>query len=92
MHMAAEYGIVDFDWSNAKALWANTKPMNCEAWLLPRRRLPTPNLNPNPNSRSNRNLIPHACRSCPKALMARGSQITSLVSCPDGIYSSDGKP
>ena len=31
---AAQYGIVDFDWSNAKQLWANTKPMDCEERLL----------------------------------------------------------
>lgn len=31
---AGRYGIIDFDWSNAKALWANTKPMDCEERLL----------------------------------------------------------
>jgi hypothetical protein len=30
---AAKYGLVDFDWSNAKALWANTKPMDCQERL-----------------------------------------------------------
>ena len=32
--VAADYGIVDFDWSNAKQLWANAKPMDCEERLL----------------------------------------------------------
>eukprot|EP01083_Nonionella_stella_P226043 803155_1 len=31
---AARYGIVDFDWSNAKQLWANTSPMDCQERLL----------------------------------------------------------
>ena len=30
----AKYGIVDIDWSNAKELWANTSPMDCEERLL----------------------------------------------------------
>lgn len=30
----AEFGIVSYDWSNAKALWAAAKPMNCEELLL----------------------------------------------------------
>eukprot|EP01052_Picozoa_sp_SAG31_P025411 SAG31_NODE_2226_length_6149_cov_9.156198_3_plen_279_part_00 len=28
------WGIVDFDWSNAKAIWARAKPMNCEEMML----------------------------------------------------------
>eukprot|EP00040_Diaphanoeca_grandis_P005810 m.34623 g.34623 ORF g.34623 m.34623 type:complete len:429 (+) comp17008_c1_seq1:66-1352(+) len=28
------WGIVDFDWSNAKTLWAKAKPMNCEEMLV----------------------------------------------------------
>ena len=28
------WGIVDFDWSNAKAIWAAAKPMNCEEMLV----------------------------------------------------------
>lgn len=31
---AIRYGIVDYDWSNAKALWANTKPMNDQERLV----------------------------------------------------------
>lgn len=31
---AARWGIADFDWSNAKLLWANDKPMNSEALLI----------------------------------------------------------
>ena len=32
--LAAKFGIVDFDWSNAKALWANSGPMDCEERLV----------------------------------------------------------
>ena len=28
------WGIVDFDWSNAKKEWARAKPMNCEEMLV----------------------------------------------------------
>jgi hypothetical protein len=28
------WGIVDFDWSNAKDVWAKSKPMNCEEMLV----------------------------------------------------------
>jgi hypothetical protein len=28
------WGIVDFDWSNAKAVWAQAQPMNCEEMLV----------------------------------------------------------
>ena len=28
------WGIVDFDWSNAKTVWAAAKPMNCEEMLV----------------------------------------------------------
>lgn len=31
---AAEFGVTDFDWSNAKAHWANEKPMTCEEDLV----------------------------------------------------------
>jgi hypothetical protein len=30
----SEFGIVSYDWSNAKAQWAATKPMDCEERLL----------------------------------------------------------
>lgn len=30
----AEFGIVSYDWSNAKALWAKGRPMNCEELLV----------------------------------------------------------
>ena len=30
----AKFGIVDIDWSNAKELWANTAPMDCQERLL----------------------------------------------------------
>eukprot|EP01083_Nonionella_stella_P208074 755365_1 len=35
----ARYGIVDFDWSNAKMLWANTSPMDCQERLLTQARV-----------------------------------------------------
>ena len=41
---------------------------------------------------TNRIVIPHARQSCPKALMARGSQNAKSVSCPRGINSADGEP
>ena len=31
---AAKWGLVDFDWSNAKQLWANQKPMDCQERLV----------------------------------------------------------
>ena len=30
---AAKFGVVSYDWSNAKALWAQNQPMNCEEML-----------------------------------------------------------
>ena len=30
----ARYGIIDIDWSNAKLLWSNTSPMDCQERLL----------------------------------------------------------
>ncbi len=30
----AGWSIVDFDWSNSKAMWAAAKPMNCEELLV----------------------------------------------------------
>ena len=32
-HYAAQFGVVSYDWSNDKARWAQTKPMNCEEML-----------------------------------------------------------
>ena len=32
--LAAKFGIVDFDWSNAKGAWANQSPMDCEERLV----------------------------------------------------------
>lgn len=31
---ATAYGLADYDWSNAKQIWANQKPMNCEELLV----------------------------------------------------------
>ena len=28
------FGIVDFDWSNAKVAWSNSHPMDCETRLV----------------------------------------------------------
>jgi hypothetical protein len=33
-HLFAKFGIADFDWSNAKEAWSNTKPMDCEERLV----------------------------------------------------------
>jgi len=33
-HFFSKFGIVDFDWSNAKAAWANAHPMDCEERLV----------------------------------------------------------
>ena len=45
------WGIVDFDWSNAKAVWAAAKPMDCEERLVEQVRRttaasPTPSAKP----------------------------------------------
>ena len=32
--ITAKFGVVDFDWSSAKQLWANARPMNCEELLV----------------------------------------------------------
>jgi hypothetical protein len=32
--LAAKYGIADFDWSNARAMWANSAPMDDGARLI----------------------------------------------------------
>ena len=37
----AGWGIVDFDWSNAKTQWAKAKPMNCEEMLVEQVRITT---------------------------------------------------
>ena len=36
---AAQYGIVDFDWSNAKAEWTKQHPMDCEERLVEQAKL-----------------------------------------------------
>ena len=36
---AAAYGIVDFDWSNAKAEWTKQHPMDCEERLVEQAKL-----------------------------------------------------
>jgi hypothetical protein len=33
-HRGSQFGIVSYDWSNAKKLWAAAKPMNCEELLV----------------------------------------------------------
>lgn len=42
---AQEFGIVSYDWSNAKAQWAASKPMDCEERLLQQATM-TKQLNP----------------------------------------------
>jgi len=31
---SGKFGIADFDWSDAKQIWANAKPMSCEEVLV----------------------------------------------------------
>ncbi len=33
------FGVIDFDWSNAKALWVDAQPMNCEEMLMEQAKL-----------------------------------------------------
>lgn len=37
--VAAQFGIVDIDWSNGKQLWANAQPMDCEDRLVQQARM-----------------------------------------------------
>ena len=39
---AAAYGIVVYDWSNAKDLWANARPMTCEEALTEQAKMVMP--------------------------------------------------
>jgi hypothetical protein len=32
--ISAKWGVVDFDWSNAKGAWTRAKPMDCEERLV----------------------------------------------------------
>lgn len=32
--IGGSYGLVSYDWSNAKQLWANTKPMDAEKRMI----------------------------------------------------------
>ena len=41
---AAQYGIVAYDWSNAKNLWANTHPMTCEGALTEQAKMVMPRM------------------------------------------------
>ena len=52
----AQFGMVSYDWSNAKAIWANTKPMDCEAMLLKQVEL-TKAVNPDSKTWVYRNLV-----------------------------------
>jgi hypothetical protein len=37
--VAAKWGLVDFDWSNAKGAWTRAKPMDCEERLVTQARM-----------------------------------------------------
>lgn len=52
----AKFGVADYDWSNQKQLWVNTKPMDCERLLVTQAEL---NRKINPKSRAfvYRNLV-----------------------------------
>lgn len=52
----AQWGIIDFDWSNAKALWANAQPMDCEERLVEQARR-VKAINPNTKVFVYRNLV-----------------------------------
>jgi len=52
----AQFGIVSYDWSNAKAQWAAAKPMDCEERLLKQAEM-TAALNPNSRVFAYRNLV-----------------------------------
>ena len=52
----SKFGVADYDWSNTKNVWVNTKPMDCEKLLVTQAQL---NRKINPNSRAfvYRNLV-----------------------------------
>ncbi len=33
------FGVIDFDWSNARSLWVEAQPMNCEEMLMEQAKL-----------------------------------------------------
>ncbi len=49
-------GIASFDWSNAKQLWANSQPMDCEAKLAAQAEM-SHQLNPAQRPMVYRNLV-----------------------------------
>ena len=55
-HHAAQWGIASFDWSNGKDVWANAKPMDCEASLLKQAEM-TKEINPQSKTWVYRNLV-----------------------------------
>jgi len=54
--LTKQFGVVDYDWSNAKALWANAQPMDCEERLVEQVRL-TKEANPATKVWVYRNLV-----------------------------------
>ena len=54
--LAAKFGIVDFDWSNAKGAWANASPMDCEERLVTQAAM-VKKINPNSHVFVYRNLV-----------------------------------
>ncbi len=54
--VASRYGVVDIDWSNAKQVWANQQPMDCEERLQEQARI-IKRLNPQTKVWVYRNLV-----------------------------------
>jgi len=52
----AQFGIISYDWSNAKTQWATTKPMDCVERLVTQATM-TKTLNPNSKVFTYRNLV-----------------------------------
>ena len=52
----AQFGVVSYDWSNAKSIWAANKPMDCEELLL-EQATRTKKLNPDTHVFVYRNLV-----------------------------------
>jgi len=53
---AAKFGIASFDWSNAKAIWSNAKPMSCEETLVTQAQM-TKKINPDTHVWVYRNIV-----------------------------------
>merc|ERR1712070_408890 len=54
--LCARWGITDFDWSNAKQMWSNAKPMDCQERLV-RQAMAVKKINPHTKVFVYRNLV-----------------------------------